>query len=832
MALESGFYLHHDKQFIGSPQALEAFRQHPVYGPLHQQMAGQEEVGYGVYDADSQTMTYHDLAGDKQIVLDLAGNSYRISDGEQGSLVAVAQRQLVIKAYFAAGIDLQATMVRVAADDPTLLAYQQKIAGARRQQELQRQQLVTAINQPATGVRFSLHDTPLGLVLPLWAEFASLRTYPDGVRAFVFNDTREQNGSVSLLLATTRAQADKLSNDLFLPSEEQMIYQDDTTQLRQKFDHYEIVASRQQGEYVLFAYGELAALEHASAWVPILRSIADEADVAAPGAAEYLAHPELFAALGVPLKQSVAQLSGCREALQEVLNRPEKAVDKAISDYGIACSLRSDSDEYPLHLLLRPKSADLSAYQARPLTTYSYNGAPVASSVVTSSADQLLTLAGFPLYRYTLYQRVQSDAEFDVIAAYETNNLGQLAEVMTLLPGVAVDGLAVAAQLRPYLGHFDTFAWPSGFFTVTDDAGNMGVMSPEGELVVPPRFSSVEENDYGLRVELAGDQQRYGVYSKTGQLLLEPQYPMVYGLDDKRLIVTLNNDQQQIFDLETGTFKGVTFDQLEVFSEQQLLKVSAADKCWFLRWDLSPVVPQFEAIGQQVADSFIVTLQGKQGVFNPATGQFVVPASYRYIINYADYGLISALDGETSYFKLDGTPLLPADWQALSIPFDDPGYITARDPHGQAGLVSNTGEILIPPHYAQLGQFKSGRAVARKTADTRLGLINIDEQVIIPYRYEDLKDPGENSVWAKSDGKWCLIDFSQKTLVPFAYDELLQKKFIDDVPVVVVKQGQLCGLVDWDTGAELTPVNFERCDLRQQLLIRAGEAMIYPDDFR
>ena len=65
-------------------------------------------------------------------------------------------------------------------------------------------------------------------------------------------------------------------------------------------------------------------------------------------------------------------------------------------------------------------------------------------------------------------------------------------------------------------------------------------------------------------MQTAAQQTRYGGYSKTGQLRLEPAYPMIDGLDAKQVIVTLDNQKQQVFDIGQGVFVGPASGPIDV----------------------------------------------------------------------------------------------------------------------------------------------------------------------------------------------------------------------------------------------------------------------------
>ncbi|MFR3328643.1 MAG: WG repeat-containing protein [Odoribacter splanchnicus] len=96
----------------------------------------------------------------------------------------------------------------------------------------------------------------------------------------------------------------------------------------------------------------------------------------------------------------------------------------------------------------------------------------------------------------------------------------------------------------------------------------------------------------------------------------------------------------------------------------------------------------------------------------------------------------------------------------------------------KCGLIDVTGKFVIPPIYDNM-QYIGGSNVAvnigfeeheRYQMSGEWGVVNIDNQILIPLKYTEI-NLWENNLFAvEYDGKWGVINSLVKTIIPFEYD--------------------------------------------------------------
>lgn len=86
------------------------------------------------------------------------------------------------------------------------------------------------------------------------------------------------------------------------------------------------------------------------------------------------------------------------------------------------------------------------------------------------------------------------------------------------------------------------------------------------------------------------------------------------------------------------------------------------------------------------------------------------------------------------------------------------------------GFANKKDKIIIQPMYQDADRFSNGLAAVKK--DNLWGVINKDNQTIVPFMYEHLNSPDEKYGWiyAKKLGKWGVIDRFGNQILEFDYD--------------------------------------------------------------
>lgn len=212
----------------------------------------------------------------------------------------------------------------------------------------------------------------------------------------------------------------------------------------------------------------------------------------------------------------------------------------------------------------------------------------------------------------------------------------------------------------------------------------------------------------------------------------------------------------------------------------------------------------------------------REGIMN-AKGEILLPAKYvdighfkdghsiikeaikedkiMYVVKY-QYGIMN------SNFEI----VLKPQYQNIKAVPKANTFIVKKD--DKCGMIDISGKVLIDPSYDNLtgtGYSEYDYIIAHK--DDKYGLINIAGKVVIAPKYEKGKAEVNDAGWCVMyNGKWGMVDFNDKKLIDFKYDDIRVIKHSyhteNDKIYARVKNGKLYGAVD-EKGNEIVPFEYQ-----------------------
>lgn len=106
--------------------------------------------------------------------------------------------------------------------------------------------------------------------------------------------------------------------------------------------------------------------------------------------------------------------------------------------------------------------------------------------------------------------------------------------------------------------------------------------------------------------------------------------------------------------------------------------------------------------------------------------------------------------------------------EAYLLQLPDERFKAVNDNGAYGFLDSDNNELLIPFAYDNVGSFSEGLAWVKK--DGKYGYIDKTGKVVVPFIYDDVCDFCEGLAMVMKDGKWGYIDKTGKAVVPIIYD--------------------------------------------------------------
>ena len=862
-ALDSGSYLDKKKEFVGPEETLIEYKEAFLYGQLMYQMENREDVIYAEYDRNSYTLRMHTPDEITEYQVNEDEISFSGPDKKTEKLIKLDDTSFTIQDAFESEIYINIRMEKVEDKDPKIIEYKKLIEAKHKAKEEQKIKFKEQISTPAEGVKVRLGNTELGIVLPVWAKYIEEKTLKSGITRFTFKDARDTfSENLFFFLATTPEQVKELESDLYFTDKSIIVFEDGSTQLIKKFDDFLSVSKIETSSGTLFSYGKLNDSSESLGWAQSLQTANTYDKIDAPSLAALLQSPELLEQLNNVFTIDDSEIRTCIQKIIDVSQSLQgllKPFDVEKCDF---ITNTHDSFEMPdvsVELKFTHHDAtDLESHIIRHDATAVDEEKNDKSDSLYSSNETVINRDEFFGDRYKVFQSIPINKSIDLVAEIKAGNIYSAILVINSLKENDWNKVNMPEKYAQYLGKYH--AWftdsESDFLIIRNSEGLEGVITTDGDTIVPPEYEDIDATEYGFIVEKGEEHKKYGYFSKNGNArapaihnriesinenfllikvgensykiydLLNDEYSsseykkidIDYSLNEfnpNLVVVTGIDEKKEIFNVETREVISDKFDHIEVEKEADLFILRDNSLSTFYHTDLTPALEGSFGYAQHVFDSsFIVEKDGFKGLIDVKTGKEIIPLKYDKLWPHWKAKLVFARkDKDSTYFNYTGQRILPEGLTPLFAP-DEDSNLTVKDESNNYGVITNVGAELIKPSYKMLYQFQNGYLPAQPKGKG-FGLIDKNENVVIDFIYQNIYLPSEETVWAKKEEKWGLLDLKGNELVPFMYDEVSKTHETDSpkdrssIKVLLVKKDGKFGIVDWITGEQLTPIDFE-----------------------
>lgn len=885
-ALDSGSYLVTKKEFVGPEETLKEYKEAFLYGQLMYQMENREDVVYAEYDRNSNTLSMHTPDEITEYQVNEDEISFSGPNKKTEKLIKLDDTSFTIQDAFESEIYINIRMEKVEDQDPKIIEYKKLIEAKHKAKEEQTIKFKEQISTPAEGVKVRLGKTELGVVLPVWAKYVEEKTLKSGITRYTFKDARDTfSESLFFFLATTQEQVGELDSDLYYTDKNIIVFEDGTTQLIKKFDDYLSVSKIETSSGTLFSYGRLNDPSESLGWAQSLQTANSYDKIDAPDLAALVETPELLDQLNNVFTIDDREISTCIRKILDVSQSLKGLLKSFTIEKCDFITNTHDSFEIPdvdvEFKLTHHDTTDLDSHIIRLDASAQDEENNDKSASLYSSNETVINRDDFFGDRYEVFQSIPINKSIDLVANIKAKDIYSAILVIHSLKEYDWGKVNIPEKYGQYLGKYH--AWSSDseseFLTIRNSEGLEGVITKDGDTIVPPEYEDIDATEYGFIVENDDEPRKVGYFSKNGNTRIPAIHNRIESINEKFLLIEvdensykiydlLNNEysnaeykkididyalneinpslviitgvdeKKEILDVETGKIISKKFDHINVKKEANLFILRDNSLSTFYHTDLTPALEGSFSYTQHVFDSsFIVEKDGLKGLINVETGKEIIPVQYDKLWPHWKAKLVFARkDNDETYFNYTGQRILPKGLTPLFAP-DEDGNLTVKDENNNHGVITNAGAELIKPSYKMLYQFKHGYLPAQPKGKG-FGLIDKNENVVIDFIYQNIYLPSEETVWAKKEDKWGLLDLKGNELVPFMYDEVSKTHETDSpkdrsrIKVLLVKKDGKFGIVDWITGEQLTPIDFEIEYEHSLTLKKGGKRYSFPRDFR
>jgi hypothetical protein len=328
--------------------------------------------------------------------------------------------------------------------------------------------------------------------------------------------------------------------------------------------------------------------------------------------------------------------------------------------------------------------------------------------------------------------------------------------------GFARPGGAIGVE--PEYEH--AFLYDDGYGRVMRE-GLTGLVSPEGEVILPPTYNYIGEFRGG-RAIVGTQDGLFGYIGTDGQLAVAPAYEEPSDFQHGRALVK-KGGQYFLIRADGSLVKGLgklvpyaeppylsTFEDEQAFDPGFLVVEDRESNRFGLIDSLGNLVlpTEYDDLGRPVGGLLTASKGGRYGLLR-TDGAQVVPFEYHSIYRTSPQRFVAQRLELGNYAILDeqGKALTGFDFSGL---YQNPdGYFVATKGE-KTGLLDQNGKLAIPYEYAFLS-YTRGYLVATD-GQSRTGIISMDNQVVIPFEYDMIEPLRPGRFLADKDGKRGILD--------------------------------------------------------------------------
>lgn len=355
---------------------------------------------------------------------------------------------------------------------------------------------------------------------------------------------------------------------------------------------------------------------------------------------------------------------------------------------------------------------------------------------------------------------------------------------------------------------------------VRDDSGRYGYVSKTGEEIVPCRYDSAEDFEYGFArvgIENGVDEDgktiyRYGYVNAKGEEVV----PCIY-------------------------------DTVGILEESKLFDVRKDDTAWLLDQNGEEIMPdKFEYIWWGLGKTGLIVIEknGKYGCIN-LWGEEIIPAIYDEGIFYLEESdLIMVQKGKFSdvgspqygLFDGKGKEIVPLQGHRFSDYYISESGLFLIEKDGKYGFVDYEGNAIVPIIYDHASEYgRNGLAIVNKGYNTFL----IDKTGTIKYECKNTYerayafDDCGLAVVCSEDGQYGAINEAGEEVIPCIYDDIWleftstgKKYCFDHHNLAKVKKNDKYGVIN-EFGEEILPLEY---DLASILIFDNGVIRVEKDE--
>ncbi len=284
-------------------------------------------------------------------------------------------------------------------------------------------------------------------------------------------------------------------------------------------------------------------------------------------------------------------------------------------------------------------------------------------------------------------------------------------------------------------------------------AENVGLVNEKGQIIVPVQYKNILTLKEGYKNEyiVVNENNKYGLISTSGNVLIEPKYEMIKYLNSSNLFGIKENGVWKLINTQdTNIIIDGGYDDI-IEAKTDSIIIIKDGKYGVINMNKEEIIaPQYEDLKYVFSIYYIAKKDGKYGIIN-LENQEVIPFEYTSMVYVENAGFIQADKTETETVIFDSN-LAQKITGIISEINTDKGYIKAYTNNEYKYYNFKFEEKNVSDLLTSNNLFLSKK-------DGKYGYVDKTGKIIVDYIYEDATE--QNSCGfasVKKDGVWGSIN--------------------------------------------------------------------------
>jgi hypothetical protein len=327
------------------------------------------------------------------------------------------------------------------------------------------------------------------------------------------------------------------------------------------------------------------------------------------------------------------------------------------------------------------------------------------------------------------------------------------------------------------------------------DNRKYGILSPEGEVIIPLIYDDISFNGFEHGLCWAEIKGFNGFINPSGETVIPFRYQGLSNFSEEGYAWAMLNSMEGIIDREGNEIIPFLFYDINTTFEDGWLGIATAD--YALRYG-KPKKSCF--IYNEIPGGFYLSFKHKKSNFINPKREMLLSEWADNVIYFRENRAWAVYKNRYDLIDTQGMVLHQARYQDAGPFYNGLAYVQTK---GKYGFIDPYGQFVIAPQFTEVDDFQDAYLPVKRKS--KWGLINREGQTIIDFKYDHIGFENDNFIEIKQNDQFSIINIKGESLTDTSFDRI---GYYNDTLVAVEKNG-LIGFIDPQTGEMRIPPRYQ-----------------------